>query len=118
MRVLAPSDGAFRRFLVRHGVSRFPAILNVLKGEMSFVGPPPLEPDAVSRFGPRERLRFDARPGIFGLAEVSSAHGGSDGDPTALDAYYVQNWSLGGDLALLLKWLSLCITGRCSGGTE
>jgi lipopolysaccharide/colanic/teichoic acid biosynthesis glycosyltransferase len=80
---------------------------------MSFVGPPPLPPDAAAGLGPRERLRFDARPGILGLSEVSGAHGGSGGEPVALDAHYVQNWSLGGDLALVLKWLTLCMTGRC-----
>jgi lipopolysaccharide/colanic/teichoic acid biosynthesis glycosyltransferase len=115
MHVLAPSESAFRRFLVRHGIARFPAILNVLRGEMSFVGPEPLAPPAARDLEPRERLRFDARPGIFGLAEVSGAHGGYDGDPVALDAYYVQNWSLGGDVALLLKWLALCMAGRCGG---
>jgi GT2 family glycosyltransferase/lipopolysaccharide/colanic/teichoic acid biosynthesis glycosyltransferase len=117
MRVLAPSAGALRRFLDRHGLARFPAILNVLRGEMSFVGPAPLPPDGVAGLGTRERLRFDARPGVFGLAEVSSAHGGADGDPIALDAYYVQNWSLGGDLALVLKWLLLCISGKCPART-
>jgi GT2 family glycosyltransferase/lipopolysaccharide/colanic/teichoic acid biosynthesis glycosyltransferase len=115
MHALGPSGNALRRCLARHGLARFPAILNVLKGEMSFVGPAPLGLEAASELDQRERLRFDARPGIFGLAEISSAHGGSDGEPMALDAYYVQNWSLGGDLALLLKWLALCITGRCPG---
>jgi len=116
MRALKASDDAFRRFVLRHGLARFPAVLNVLRGEMSFVGPAPLEPDATAGLSPRESLRFDARPGIFGLAEVSGASGGSDGDPIALDAYYVQNWTLGGDLALVLKWLILCTTGRCPEG--
>jgi lipopolysaccharide/colanic/teichoic acid biosynthesis glycosyltransferase len=113
MVVLRPSRSAFRRFLSRHGLSRVPAVVNVLRGEMSFAGPAPLTPDAAARLNARERLRFDARPGVFGLAEVSSAHGGSDGDPIALDAYYVQSWNLGEDLALVLEWLVLCIAGRC-----
>jgi lipopolysaccharide/colanic/teichoic acid biosynthesis glycosyltransferase len=81
---------------------------------MSLVGPEPLGPEAISELGAREHLRFDARPGVVGLAEVSRAHGGPDGDPVALDAYYVQNWSLAGDLALILKWLALCMSGRCA----
>jgi GT2 family glycosyltransferase/lipopolysaccharide/colanic/teichoic acid biosynthesis glycosyltransferase len=113
---LPPSDGKFRRFLARHGLSRFPAIVNVLRGEMSFVGPAALPPEAAGRLSDRETIILDARPGIFGLAEVSSAHGGSDGDPIALDASYVQNWSLEGDVALVLKWLGLCMSGRCGGG--
>lgn len=113
MWALPASRSAFRRFLSRHGLSRFPAVVNVLVGDMSLVGPAPLAPDAAARLSEGERLRFDARPGILGLAEVSTAHGDSDGDPVALDAYYVQSWHLADDLVLVLKWLALCIMGRC-----
>jgi GT2 family glycosyltransferase/lipopolysaccharide/colanic/teichoic acid biosynthesis glycosyltransferase len=117
MCALAPSGGGLRSFLDRHGLSRFPAIVNVLRGDMSFVGPAPLEPGVAAGLSSRERMILDARPGIFGLAEVSGAHGGPDGDPVALDAYYVQNWSLEGDLVLVLKWLNLCMMGGCAGET-
>jgi len=103
---------ALRRFALRHGLFNFPAVVNVLKGEMSFVGPQavaPVDPDAL---GLRERLRFDARPGITGLAQVSAAEGaGSREELDALDAYYVQGWSLSGDVKILMRWLMQCILG-------
>ncbi len=102
-----------RRFLTRHGLSRFPAILNVVAGEMSFVGPKPVAPERFDSFDTRERLRFDARPGLTGLSEVSAEDGdGSTDEGRALDVYYVQNWSLGGDLKILLRWLARCVGGR------
>lgn len=109
----APS--AARRFASRHGLASFPALLNVLRGEMSLVGPSPAEAGSLDSFDARERLRFDARPGIAGPSQLSRSHGSSpNGAPAALDAYYVQNWSLGGDLRMLLAWLARCAAGRLS----
>jgi lipopolysaccharide/colanic/teichoic acid biosynthesis glycosyltransferase len=103
---------ALRRFTLRHGLSAFPSVINVLRGEMSFVGPrvvAPVDPEALSL---RERLRFDARPGITGLARVSAAEEDSSPDElAALDAYYVQDWSLGGDTKILMRWSMQCLLG-------
>jgi GT2 family glycosyltransferase/lipopolysaccharide/colanic/teichoic acid biosynthesis glycosyltransferase len=104
---------AFRRFTSRHGLVSFPALLNVLRGEMSLVGPSPAEAGSLDSFDARERLRFDARPGIAGPSQLSTLDGApANGTPAALDAYYVQNWSLGGDLRVLLAWLARCVAGR------
>lgn len=101
-----------RRFVVRHGLSTFPAVLNVLLGEMSFVGPLPSAPVDPASMGARERLRFDARPGITGLARVAAAEGESSAeDLAALDLYYVQNWSLSGDAKILMRWITQCLLG-------
>jgi lipopolysaccharide/colanic/teichoic acid biosynthesis glycosyltransferase len=111
----AERPSALRRFVERHGLSRFPAIANVWRGEMSFVGPAPVTPERARELDRRQELRFDARPGITGLAQVSLGDASlADGDPEALDVYYVQNWSLGGDLKILLRWFARCIAGRCA----
>ena len=103
---------ALRRFALRHGLSVFPFVINVLKGEMSFVGPQAVAPVDTGALGLRERLRFDARPGITGLARVSAAEGESSPDElAALDAYYVQDWSLGGDTKILMRWFMQCLLG-------
>jgi len=108
------SRGGLRRFVVRHGLDGFPRLLNVLKGEMSFVGPEPVSEETAAAYGARARMRFDARPGIASLSGVSTPGDVyADGDTTALDVYYVQNWSLGGDLRILLRWLARCAAGGC-----
>lgn len=106
--------GSLRRFVRRHGLDRFPRLLNVVRGEMSFVGPEPLAPDEAERLEDKARLRLDARPGICGLSGVSPLGPlASAGDSAALEVYYVQNWSLAGDLKILLRWVTRCLRGRC-----
>ncbi len=106
--------GALRRYVERHGLSRMPELLNVITGEMSLVGPAPLTASEATGCTARERVRFDARPGVTGLAQVASAaHAVGDGG-MALDAYYVQNWSLGGDVRIIMRWWLLCLGGRCA----
>jgi hypothetical protein len=110
------TPSAVQRFASRHGLASFPALLNVLRGEMSLVGPAQAEAGSVDSFDARERLRFDARPGIAGPTQLSVADGAAaDGAFAALDAYYVQNWSLGGDTRVLLAWLARCAAGRLCG---
>ena len=114
MHVLNHTDepSGLRRFTVRHGLSVFPSVINVLKGEMSFVGPQVVAPVDPATLSLRGRLRFDARPGITGLARVSAAEGKSSADElAALDAYYVQDWSLGGDTKILMRWFMQCLLG-------
>jgi len=110
----APCESAGRRFARRHGLHRLPALVNVLRGEMSLVGPAPAAPGEVAGLGPGERIRFDARPGIAGPSQLAPEDDRANGAPAALDAYYVQNWSLGGDLRILLAWLGRSVAGRVS----
>jgi len=114
MYVLHPTSrpSALRRFVLRRGLSLVPASVNVIRGEMSFVGPQAVAPVRVEDLGLRDRLRFDARPGMIGLAQVSVGEGHvSEDELAALDAYYVQDWSLGGDAKILMRWLAQCALG-------
>jgi GT2 family glycosyltransferase/lipopolysaccharide/colanic/teichoic acid biosynthesis glycosyltransferase len=114
MYVLNPSEppSALRTFVRRHGLSPFPSVFNVLKGDMSFVGPKAVAPVDTDTLGLRERLRFDARPGVTGLSHVSEVEGASSPEElAALEAYYVQNWSLSGDAKILMRWFMQCLMG-------
>jgi GT2 family glycosyltransferase/lipopolysaccharide/colanic/teichoic acid biosynthesis glycosyltransferase len=105
--------GPLSRFAAGHGLAWTPAVVNVLRGEMSFVGPQPAPPVDLEELDLRQRLRFDARPGITGLAQLSAAEGeSSEEELAALDAHYVQSWSLLLDVKILMRWLTQCLTGR------
>jgi N-acetylglucosaminyl-diphospho-decaprenol L-rhamnosyltransferase len=116
---LAPNGtaSAVRRFVTRHGFDGYPSLVNVLRGEMSLVGPAPLVADQARSLDARALLRFDARPGVTGLARVARGRDGGGADAGALDAYYVQNWSLWGDVGIALRWIGRCAAGRCAPNT-
>lgn len=85
------------RILRSTSVDELPQFANVLRGEMSLIGPRPLLLEYLPYFTENERLRFTMRPGIAGLAQVSGRNElGWDGR-LACDVWYVNNWSLGLD---------------------
>ena len=94
------------RFLRRYSLDELPQIINVLKGEMSLVGPrPPLESE-VAVYEEDVLRRLLVRPGITGLWQVSGRSDLSWEDSVRLDLYYVENWSLFNDMVILLKTVS------------
>ncbi len=105
--------GPLRRFAERHCLSRLPGVINVLRGEMSMVGPEPLPPEALDGLGPAARVRLDARPGIMSLSGAPTDGVERMSDANELEAYYVQNWSLSGDAKILLRWFGRTLAGRC-----
>jgi exopolysaccharide biosynthesis polyprenyl glycosylphosphotransferase len=90
-------------FLRRSSLDELPQLFNVLKGEMSFVGPRPALEHEVARYGPDMRRRLLVKPGITGLWQVSGRSNLSWDEAVELDVRYVENWSLGLDLAILLR---------------
>jgi len=78
-------------------VDELPQFVNVLKGEMSFIGPRPLLLEYLPYFTEVERLRFTMRPGLAGWAQVSGRNELGWDDRLACDVWYVNNWSLGLD---------------------
>jgi lipopolysaccharide/colanic/teichoic acid biosynthesis glycosyltransferase len=88
-------------FLRRTSLDELPELWNVLRGEMSLVGPRPLLMRYLPYFRPRERLRFEVRPGITGLAQVSGRNCVGWDQRLELDARYVENLSLRQDLWIL-----------------
>lgn len=91
------------RLLRRFSLDELPQLWNVLRGQMSLVGPRPPLPDEVARYGTDVHRRLLVRPGMTGLWQVSGRSGLSWQDSVRLDLYYVDNWSIWGDLVIMLK---------------
>jgi lipopolysaccharide/colanic/teichoic acid biosynthesis glycosyltransferase len=103
------------RFLRATRIDEFPQLWNVLRGDMSLVGPRPERPELASRIAatvPGWRLRHAVRPGLTGLAQVSGEYGTEPEIKLRYDLAYLNNWSLGLDLAILLKTLPVILTRR------
>lgn len=99
------------RLIRRLSIDELPQLFNVVKGDMSLVGPRPLAFDPDEYEG-RARLRHSVRPGITGLWQVSGANALDDSDMIELDLSYVAHRSLGMDLLLLLRTASAVVVRR------
>ncbi|MEW2630385.1 sugar transferase [Streptomyces sp. NPDC048389] len=100
------------RALRRHFLDHLPQLLNVVRGEMSLVGPHPLPPDALpAGLGP-ERARLAVRPGMTGLWQVGGRSELPWEEMTVLDLHYVEQHWLGLDLAILARTVPVAIAGR------
>jgi exopolysaccharide biosynthesis polyprenyl glycosylphosphotransferase len=91
------------RFLRRYSLDELPQLINVLKGEMSLVGPRPPLPNEVEQYADDVRRRLLVRPGVTGLWQVSGRSDLSWEDSVRLDLRYVENWSLVWDFEILWK---------------
>lgn len=91
------------QFLRRYSLDELPQLFNVLNGSMSLVGPRPPLPSEVEQYQSHVHRRLMVRPGLTGLWQVSGRSLLSWDDTVRLDLYYVENWSVAGDIAILLK---------------
>lgn len=91
------------RFLRRTSLDELPELWNVLKGDMSLVGPRPLLMEYLDRYTPEQMRRHDVRPGITGLAQISGRQDIPFSKRFDFDVWYVDNWSLGLDIRILAK---------------
>jgi exopolysaccharide biosynthesis polyprenyl glycosylphosphotransferase len=91
------------RFLRRFSLDELPQLFNVLAGSMSVVGPRPPLPREVQQYADHVHRRFLVKPGITGLWQVSGRSTLSWEESVRLDLSYVENWTLAGDLVILLK---------------
>jgi exopolysaccharide biosynthesis polyprenyl glycosylphosphotransferase len=90
------------RFIRRTSMDELPNVLNVLKGQMSLVGPRPPTPDEVSLYAPWHRQRLQVKPGMTGLWQVSGRSEVGFDEMCLLDIYYIENWSMGLDAQILM----------------
>jgi lipopolysaccharide/colanic/teichoic acid biosynthesis glycosyltransferase len=105
---------AFGAKLRRTGLHELPNLVNVLKGDMSLVGPPPCMPYEAQNFEPHHLERFAVPQGITGLRQVTAHAACAHDEALDMDVAYVRGWSLGLDLRLLLKTPLLILRGRRS----
>ncbi len=100
------------RFIRRLSLDELPQLLNVLKGQMSLVGPRPALPREVAQYHQDVHRRLDVRPGLTGLWQVSGRSDLSWDDTVRLDLYYVDNWSLLQDLMILTRTVGAVVNSR------
>lgn len=102
----------FGRLLRSTSLDELPELINVVRGEMSLVGPRPLLASYLSRYTPRQARRHLVRPGLTGLAQVSGRNALSWPEKLELDAIYVDTLSFTGDLRILLATVRSVLTRR------
>ena len=98
-----PRITRFGRFIRRFSIDELPQLVNVLRGEMSLIGPRPALEREVQQYKVHVRRRLDVRPGITGLWQVSGRSDLDWDDTVRLDLYYVDNWSMIQDVVILLR---------------
>jgi exopolysaccharide biosynthesis polyprenyl glycosylphosphotransferase len=100
------------RLLRRLSLDELPQVLNVLRGEMSLVGPRPLPLRDYRQLQPWHRKRYHVLPGITGLWQISGRSNLTFDDLVRLDFYYIENWSIWLDISILVKTLPAVLAGR------
>lgn len=95
---------AFGRWLRASSLDELPELWNVLRGDMSLVGPRPLLMEYLPRYSPEQRRRHDVKPGLTGWAQVNGRNALDWQQKFELDCWYVDNWS--NELDLKILWLT------------
>jgi lipopolysaccharide/colanic/teichoic acid biosynthesis glycosyltransferase len=99
-------------FLRRYSLDELPQILNVLKGDMSLVGPRPFPIAQLEKEDLRQLRRLGIRPGITGLWQIRGRSDVSFNKLLRWDIWYIKNWSFGLDLHILLQTFPIVIRGK------
>ena len=100
------------RFLRRFSIDELPQIINVLRGELSLVGPRPPIPSEVEKYDEWEMKRMNVKQGITGLWQISGRSDLSFEEMARLDLYYIQNWSIEMDIKIILKTIPAVLFGK------
>ena len=100
------------RFLRATSLDELPELWNILKGDMSFIGPRPLLMEYLPHFSTDEMRRHEVRPGLSGLAQVKGRNILSWDERLALDVTYVERMSFGLDLQILMKTVAIVLSGK------
>lgn len=100
------------KFIRKFSIDELPQFLNVLKGDMSVVGPRPPLPEEVAQYDQTYATRMLVKPGITGPWQVSGRSNLSREESESLDVSYVQNWSMLGDIVLLFRTVGAVVTHK------
>jgi lipopolysaccharide/colanic/teichoic acid biosynthesis glycosyltransferase len=100
------------RIMRRYRIDELPQIINVLRGDMSLIGPRPALPYELELYKGWHRRRLDAVPGITGLWQVSGGNRLSFDDMVRLDVKYIEDWSLFSDLKILARTVPVLLRGE------
>jgi exopolysaccharide biosynthesis polyprenyl glycosylphosphotransferase len=102
------------KFIRNTSIDELPQLWNVLKGDISLVGPRPHLPEEVAKYDKHHKFVLSIKPGITGLAQIS---GRSDLDferEIQLDTYYIENWSIWMDIKIILKTFAVVFAGKAA----
>lgn len=100
------------RILRKLSADELPQLLNIMRGDMSFVGPRPLLASYLPLYSSRQSLRHTVRPGLTGLAQVNGRNSQSWDERLELDAHYAENVSWLLDLSILIRSVSVVVSGK------
>ncbi|HEX4622064.1 MAG TPA: sugar transferase, partial [Myxococcaceae bacterium] len=107
-----PRVTAVGRFIRKYSIDELPQIINVLRGDMSIVGPRPPLPAEVNQYQAWQRRRLAVRPGLTCIWQVSGRNGISFDEWMYLDIRYIDHWSLAEDFNLVLRTFPVVFSGR------
>ena len=99
-------------FLRRTSLDELPQVFNVIRGEMSLVGPRPIVENEIAKYGEAYALYSRVKPGITGLCQVSGRNDTTYKERVALDQHYVYNWSVWLDIYIIVRTVPALISGR------
>ena len=105
-----PRVTSLGKLLRESSLDELPQFYNVLIGDMSCVGPRPIIPDEIERYGRYAKDYFSVRPGITGLWQVSGRNTISYAKRIALDRYYARRWSMGLDIMIFIRTLKAVLS--------
>jgi lipopolysaccharide/colanic/teichoic acid biosynthesis glycosyltransferase len=100
------------RFIRKASLDELPQLINVLRGEMSMVGPRPPLASEVTEYESWQRKRLEVKPGMTGLWQVSGRSDLTFDEMCLLDIYYIENWSLWLDMRMILRTIPLFFLGK------
>ncbi|MBI2057433.1 MAG: sugar transferase [Candidatus Yanofskybacteria bacterium] len=100
------------RFIRHYRLDELPQFLNIIRGDMSLIGPRPHQPDEISKYQKHQKKVLSIKAGATGLAQISGSSDLPFEEEVALDSFYIENWSLFQDLKIILKTISKMFTDR------
>ncbi len=107
-----PRVTPFGKFLRKTSIDELPQIWNILKGEMSLIGPRPVTEEEAAKYGDSFDYVFSVKPGLSGLWQVSGRSDVDYDERISLDSYYIQNWSIWMDIWLIARTIFVVLSGK------
>ena len=107
-----PRITKFGKFLRKTSLDELPQLINVIKGEMSLVGPRPHEPEEIALYEKYQKKLLFIKPGITGLAQLSGRANLPFEEEVKIDLYYLENWTIWKDFEIILKTIPLVLLGK------
>ena len=100
------------KYLRKLSLDELPQLVNILIGDLSFVGPRPIVPTEIARYGTHGKMILRVKPGLTGLWQVSGRNDVSYEDRIQMDLYYIHNWSLALDLKIIFQTVPVVLLGK------